>query len=542
MRVNVPRSESGFALISVILGSVVAALVVLVAVTAVNGDLRVGTRDLDRKQAYEAAQAGLADYMFHLNTDTNYWAKCTSVPTPNAVNQMGTVANRRNVPGNTGAQYAIELIPATGKSTCDPNNAVASMLESSGTTSGSFRVRVTGMVNCNAGANPTNSTCVRQSLIATFKRSSFLDYVYFTQLETSDPVTYGDPTTINGAYQQCTKTIAQGRLNSPIPGTWNTYCDVISFIDDEQIFGPIHTNDALTVCGNPIFGRTPNDAIEVSSPPRGWYGSCSGGDQPVFRGTYVTSAPVLTPPPTNTSLGRLPGVLSYTGQTRIVFNSTGNTMSVTNGGSTSTVAVPSSGVVYIQNGACSGAYNPFTVTYPADSTCGNAIVSGTYTSQVTVAAENDVIIDGNLRKSGSGALMGLIANNFVRIKHPICSSTNLGCSNGTVSQQADKNNCNNGVNGTGSLSNPTIDAAILAINHSFIVDHYNCGNPLGTLTVNGAISQKFRGAVGTSRNGVSATGYFKSYNYDDRLRYISPPHFLDPVQSAWHMQRQTLEK
>ena len=45
----------------------------------------------------------------------------------------------------------------------------------------------------------------------------------------------------------------------------------------------------------------------------------------------------------------------------------------------------------------------------------------------------------------------------------------------------------------------TIDAAILAINHSFIVDNYDCGSPLGTLTVNGAIAQKYRGAVGTTR-------------------------------------------
>ena len=44
----------------------------------------------------------------------------------------------------------------------------------------------------------------------------------------------------------------------------------------------------------------------------------------------------------------------------------------------------------------------------------------------------------------------------------------------------------------------TIDAAILAINHSFIVDNYNCGARLGTLNVIGAIAQKYRGAVGTT--------------------------------------------
>ena len=79
---------------------------------------------------------------------------------------------------------------------------------------------------------------------------------------------------------------------------------------------------------------------------------------------------------------------------------------------------------------------------------------------------------------------------------------------------------------------------MLAIQHSFIVDHYDCGSALGTLTVNGAIGQKFRGAVGTFGGG---TGYLKNYNYDDRLRYVSPPHFLDPVESAWHVQRETLD-
>jgi hypothetical protein len=61
--------------------------------------------------------------------------------------------------------------------------------------------------------------------------------------------------------------------------------------------------------------------------------------------------------------------------------------------------------------------------------------------------------------------------------------------------------------------------------------HYSCGSQLGTLTVNGAIAQKFRGPVG--QFGSSPSGYIKNYNYDDRLLYRSPPYFLDPVQSAW---------
>ena len=56
---------------------------------------------------------------------------------------------------------------------------------------------------------------------------------------------------------------------------------------------------------------------------------------------------------------------------------------------------------------------------------------------------------------------------------------------------------------------------------------------IGTLTVTGAIAQKFRGPVGTS----GGTGYIKDYAYDDRLRYREPPHFIDPVQAAWRMSR-----
>ena len=41
------------------------------------------------KQAYAAAQAGIADYEFHLNNDVGYWTRCTTLPGPNAVNQAG---------------------------------------------------------------------------------------------------------------------------------------------------------------------------------------------------------------------------------------------------------------------------------------------------------------------------------------------------------------------------------------------------------------------------------------------------------------------
>ena len=72
----------------------------------------------------------------------------------------------------------------------------------------------------------------------------------------------------------------------------------------------------------------------------------------------------------------------------------------------------------------------------------------------------------------------------------------------------------------------------MSLLHSFIVDNYNCGR-LGTLTVNGAIVQKYRGPVGTGSGGSIATGFLKDYWYDDRLRFRSPPYFLNPLKAAW---------
>jgi hypothetical protein len=551
-RLRLLREEDGYSMLAVIGAIAITTMLVSAAVAATNDDQTFLRRDINQKRAYAAAQAGIADYTYHLNTDSGYWARCTSVPAPNAVNlnMNGNPTNTRPVPGITdGSRYGIELLQATtspGGSQCDSQNPNATMLEANGANTGTFRVRSTGF-----------SGTGKVSIVATYKQATFLDYVYFTQLETSDPVTYGfaNPSAaLSGAYAQCTKFRRDGRESSPIPGTNNQFCDQIVFVGGDQIDGPLHTNDDLRVCGSPTFGRNGADVTEVSAPPVGWAHGNACTASPTFRAPLVTRAPVLTPPATNSTLKAIAGPSNtFTGQTKIVLNGNNMTITTNTGQTIGPVAVPSDGVVYVQNGAgCSNSYSPFTTAYPGTSGCGNAIVhtasGGSYSGQLTIAAENDVIIDGDIRRTSSSAdLLGLIANNFIRVMHPVCENNDLGCAGGTgvpgsVSEQVAKGDCdadndgNRGVNGTGSNSNLNIDAALLAIDHSFIVDHYDCGSSLGTLTVNGAISQKFRGAVGTT----GGTGYIKDYNYDDRLRFQEPPHFFDPVQSAWHVQRETL--
>ena len=126
----------------------------------------------------------------------------------------------------------------------------------------------------------------------------------------------------------------------------------------------------------------------------------------------------------------------------------------------------------------------------------------------------------NLLRNGN-VLVGLIADGFVRVYHPV-------------------NNCADTASGPygPSIGSVEIDAAIMSVQHSFIVDNYACGSPRGTLTVKGAIAQSFRGPVGTGGAAIS-TGYSKNYNYDDRFRVANPPYFLDPVQSSWRKIRFT---
>jgi Tfp pilus assembly protein PilX len=555
-RLALLRQESGYSMLAVLGAIALTTMLVSAAVAATNDDQTFLRRDIDQKRAYAAAQSGIADYTYHLNTDSGYWARCTSVPTPNAVNlnMNGNPTNRRPVPGTTdGSRYGIELLQATtspGGSQCDSQNPNATMLEASGSNAGTFRVRSTGY-----------SGTAKVSIVASYKQATFLDYVYFTQLETSDPVTYGfaNPSAaLTGAYAQCTKFRRDGRETASIPGTNNQKCDQIVFVGGDRIDGPLHTNDDIRACGSPTFGRNGADVTEVSAPPVGWDNGDNCTASPTFKAPLVTRAPVLTPPATNGSLKAIAGPsYTYTGQTHITLSGSNMTIKTSAGQTIGPIGVPSDGVVYVQNGAgCSNSYSPFTTTYPPTSGCGNAIVDtapgGSYSGQLTIAAENDVVIDGDIRRTSSSAdLLGLIANNFIRVKHPICETAQTpsdpDCAGGTgvpgsVTEQAAKGDCDadndnrRGGNGNGSIQDLTIDAALLAIDHSFIVDHYDCGTSLGTLTVNGAISQKFRGAVGTT----GGTGYIKDYNYDDRLRFQEPPHFFDPVQSAWHVQRETL--
>ena len=348
--------------------------------------------------------------------------------------------------------------------------------------------------------------------------------------------------------------------------------------------GPLHSNDSFLVCGSPQFNGDTSTSWNKSTQPRYRTNSGCSGNNPVFATpgdpTYQSN---LAMPPSNSSIkaetaaGK--GGCLYTGPTSITLNSSG-TMTVTspfskqvNGAciANGTGALPANGVIYVQ-GVPSTTTDPnytngcpyTSPAYPIPSlivtndanqyACrdGDVFVQGQLKGQLTIAAANNVNITGSLTYNGgtSGtSLLGLVANNFVQVRHPVQIQTTTynppqysqpsGCGSSYDRTDYVRNSSGRYVqricskNLTGSQSNPTINAAILAVNHSFTIPYWQRGDGLGTLSVTGAIAQRFRGPVGTNSGGTVISGYAKSYVYDQRLKYLSPPKFLDPVASAW---------
>jgi Tfp pilus assembly protein PilX len=557
------RRQDGITMLVTIGVMLVTSLLLIATFTAANGDIQLTHNDTSAKKAYYAAQAGIDDYAYHLTQDGNYLSYCTEPPTSNpALNQFPETTHRATVPSTNGEatneQYAIQLLPAesapAGDHKCDREHLVETMLEEkTGGPVGTFRIESTGY-----------SGGEKRTLVATFRNANFVSYVWYTKYETGDPTIHGPvpegkPSTW---WTECGQFYGIRPSHCSVPYNFDNY-----FGAGESVNGPMHTEDHVGVCGEPtkqpIFGRNEYDRIE--------FGHSFGGDEgysnegcgiakPLFKGDHIPPKEVLPiePPPGDEELQHIvePAYL-YKEKTEIALE--GSTMTVKTHVGTHTVeeeeegkkeetqtgvAFPPNGVIYVAGG-CSETYSPFgpKPAYSADTACGNVYVHGEYTSSLTIASENDIVINGNITtphngegKPTSNALLGLIANNFVRIYHPLTGSR----------EKAEYLKCGSSKNDTTEepkdLNEPTVYAAILAVKHAVIVDNFDCGTPtLGHLNIYGAVAGLFtNGMTGVINGGTLIHGYGYNANYDNRLQVEEPPHFLNPIQAAWYVQRETV--
>jgi hypothetical protein len=279
----------------------------------------------------------------------------------------------------------------------------------------------------------------------------------------------------------------------------------------DHLNGPTHTNTHYNIYGNPIFGgdvRSVDDYIrfynhgnninlsQTTNPPY---------DTPDFQGGMEFGAEQSNMPTQALSLrtaSSATGGLRLQGDTTIILNANG-TMNVTNskkGWNNQNMPLPTNGALFVD-----------TTNKGKE---GNLTISGTLSGKLTVGAARDVNIpasivyanDPRVNPSSTDTL-GILAENDVVIQDN--ASTNL-----------------------------EIDASVMALQSSFMLENWDQGPPKGTLTVYGGIIQDQRGPVGTfnGATGQKLSGYSKNYSYDSRLLLDPPPFYPttnDYVTISW---------
>jgi type II secretory pathway pseudopilin PulG len=500
--------ERGFTLLATVGVMFVTAMLLTAAFIVATGDSHLSYRDTASKQAYYAAVAGIQQYEYELQANPDYWQTCK---TPS-----GTL------PEESHAEYEIKLLPAKGQTECSTAAPFTSMIESSGAAANTFRVKSTGKVG------PAT-----RSVVSTFEVAGFLDYIYFTNFEQGDPKIF-EP----GKEKECEKKYytqwsAEGKS-----------CVSIEFATGDSVNGPMHTNDSADVGGAATFGReghNPADVVEINGGTYPTAGCKTTAKYYTASGCYTKGA-TLQPPENDTSLGfYVEPENTFEGVTYLELKGSEGTegkIAVTTYDSKGveqkkTINWPKNGLIYVKESPSVSCTYEFSIASSDEETerknekgCGTVYVKGTYKKSLTVAGERELVINGeiyptnvaaSLGSAPSGtATLGLIASKFVRIYHE-CSGSKNGVS----------------------LENPWIYAAILSTEHSFIVDHYDCGATLGKLHIYGAIAQNYRGAVGTGGGFGGGTGYLKDYKYDERLATEEPPYFLAPLKAGWKIGRLT---
>lgn len=559
-------ADDGAALVmTIIIGMVLLVFVGTATAIAVSGT-RKSSRDADWNAAIAAAYAGVEDYKSRLSNDNTYvrygnpsaaFSAGSDVRLPSEVNPAfgeGTAGSWAPVPGSTnGAQFRYEVDNRQYEAT------------------GALRVRSSGRVGG-----------VVRTIVVNVKQEGFVDYLYFTDYEMVDPIltkdsrcveayAWASPANVHPAYCSDIQFATNDVINGPLHSN-----DTILICGQARFRGEFTTANSIGALykkvggwscpGDPIFAVKPKVAKSVGMPKTNsqMLSETRMDLETVQRPGCLYTGPTII---TFTADGKMNVKSPFTKLTRIIgegatsgeaapaCGAVGSATGQLGSTAGATIAVIPQNLIYVQNVpslstnknywpananpanfTCSGgnSWNFGTVAkYPAANEqvpyaspahygCrnGDVYVRGVLDGEVTVAAQNYIYVTGDLTyESVSDDVLGLVGENSVWVHKPVY------CSDWDDDRRT---KCNTYTN-ISSTKNRRIDAAILSVAHTFLVQNYDRGAGLGTLTVMGAIAQKFRGPVATA----GGSGYVKNYSYDARFKYMAPPKFLSPVSTTY---------
>ena len=311
------KDESGIALVSVIAVGAVLAILAVTGVAYSVGSYTKARDDQDWNGALAAAYAGVEEYQSRLannpayvrfgnaaSTYTSYvnpldptdQSGMSKVSTPVVANPafgVGETGTWANVPGS---KPAVAGSTASAQYRYEVNNA---RYDSEGV----LTLRVTGRVGQET-----------RSIVADLKQDGFVNYVYFTDLETRDP------------YNVSSTCYRYAWGNPARPSS----CGEIQFGASDILDGAVHSNDTMVMCGAEFKAQVTTEY----NPANIKYKVASGCAQPKLNGLTVKFSEHIEMPPTNNELKKEtrydltatdvpnPGCL-YTGPTSIEFKDNG---------------------------------------------------------------------------------------------------------------------------------------------------------------------------------------------------------------------------
>jgi len=305
------RGDDGMALASVVgLGAVLMILVATMASVSVSGSVKTAA-DRSWNLAIQAAYAGLADYQSRLTADNSYELVGNAGAAFSSTSAFSKDWSSNPAFATSGSRWA-EVANGGGRT-----QYRYEVDNTDYTAEGIVRVRVTGK----AGG-------MTRSIVADLKGDGFVDYLYFTDFESSDP-------SITGETQDADSTkLCLPQHYSTLSGQYNASraCSPVRFTDGDTLTGPVRTNDTFMLCGttftstvqstapNGVY-RTPYDAGSASD--RNCRATAS------FNGGLPKNVQSIDPPSTIANMAQeartndrvnvpRPGCL-YTGPTSFVF-------------------------------------------------------------------------------------------------------------------------------------------------------------------------------------------------------------------------------
>lgn len=350
--------DRGIALVTVIgMGALLMILVATMAMVSVSG-ARKETTDQNASSALAAAYSGLADYQSRITADNGYGQYGSATGFSGSSNYSSTKGNPAfpttsggtpraswvAVPGSTGEFYTYEV---------DNSNYAGQ---------GIIKLRVTGKVGSTT-----------RSIVADLKGDGFINYLYFTDYESSDPTITGE-----------TQTGSTTKLCVPQHMWERTYdanvaCNPVQFANGDTLTGPVRSNDEFTVCGAKFAKRVESGAADgVYNVPSGcrYTATFAAASSTLNQPAHV---PTIDLPATNSNLAQetrydltsstvpRPGCL-YTGPTSISFNGDGTMTVVSPWTKATQIAVASngkmSGIAAAQCGALSDLNSAAGATIP----------------------------------------------------------------------------------------------------------------------------------------------------------------------------------